>query len=392
MKNYSYSEAVSLLTSQEKFHIKLGLERVSELLAYFGNPQDRIKCIHVAGTNGKGSTCAMIASVLVEAGYKTGLYTSPHLVEYTERMKINGKDISRSDFSKLIFEVINYSNNANIPATEFEILTVAAFMYFYEQGVDYAVIETGLGGRLDATNVVKKPLMSIITDIDLDHTSRLGGTIEEIAREKAGIIKSESPVITLKDNKGLDIMQKKTFSKLILADPEKIRFDTNLKGIWQKRNLALAEEAITLLEINIPEKVQEQGFKNTVWQGRFQYIEEENLVIDAAHNPLAAKVLRESLDKYFPDSKRVFIYSSLDTKDYRGVIELLFREEDIVILTKSFSAASVPPEVLKQYIKGQVYTTQNTEEAVKLCKNISSKEDLTIFTGSIYTIGEFLAL
>ena len=408
----TYSEAVSLLTSQEKFHIKLGLERVSTLLEYFGNPQDKVKCIHVAGTNGKGSTCAMLASVLAEAGYKTGLYTSPHLVEYTERMKINGEDISRQEFSRLIVEVINFSNKANIPATEFEILTVAAFIYFYEKNVDFAVIETGLGGRLDATNTIKKPLMSIITDIDLDHTARLGGSIEEIAREKAGIIKPNAPVITLKNNKGLDIIKKvscevnsagwgsyptsnNAFSNVILADPDKTRFNSGLQGIWQKRNLSLAQEAVSLLRengVNIPDIAQENGFKNTKWQARFQYIEEENLIIDAAHNPLAAEALKNSLDEYFPDSKRIFIYSSLNTKDYKRVIDRLFRQEDTVILTKNSSPACVPPEIIKDHISGKTYTTQSVEEAVELSKKLCMEGDLLVFTGSIYTIGEFLYL
>jgi len=397
-RTFSYTEAVSLLTSREKFHIKLGLERIREILEYFNNPQDRIKTVHVAGTNGKGSTCAMLASVLEHAGYKTGLYTSPHLVEYTERFRINNLKIAQDDFAKLLFRVIELIERKNIPATEFEILTAAAFVYFYEQKVDFAVIETGLGGRLDAANTIKKPELTIITDIDLDHTARLGDTIEKIAYEKAGIIKPNSPVITLEDNRGLDVIREKsaqTASPLILTSPKNIE-ESGLKGIWHARNLSLVKQAVDLLRnkgIKVSEKAEEKGINNTVWPGRFQYIKEENLVIDAAHNPAAARLLRKSLDKHFPGNDRVFIYSSLNTKDYKGVADILFRPEDRVILTKTqSSSASVEPEVLAKCVNNkckEVYLSQNVKEAVEICKNLYQQRDLIIFTGSIYTIGEF---
>lgn len=371
----SWNKAISLLTSQEKFYIKLGLERVQDLLKQLDNPQDKIKCIHVAGTNGKGSTCAMLASVLTEAGYKVGLYTSPHIVDYTERIKINGIDISKEDFASLIFRVKELGN-----ATEFEILTAAAFLYFYEQGVDYAVMETGLGGRLDATNVIKKPEMSIITSIDLDHTDRLGDTIDKIAFEKAGIIKKNVPVVTFKDNNGLEIIKEKACS-LFLAKNE---------GLWQERNKSLVRKACEILQIS--EHAIETGIKNTKWSARFQYIKEKNLLIDAAHNPAGAVALRESLDFYFPDQQRVFVYSSLKTKDYRGVMKALFREDDTVILTKCSSTAAINPETLKKYVNcKQIYVTSNTKEVEKLFEKFNNNQFLRIITGSIYTIGELFA-
>ena len=294
-KTVLYEKAIQILTSQGKFYINLGLDRVKNLLELYNNPQDKIKCIHVAGTNGKGSTCAMLASVLTHAGYKTGLYTSPHLVDYTERVKINGKDISKEDFADLIFDIIQTANKNNIHATEFEILTVLAFILFEQEKVNFAVIETGLGGRLDATNVVKKPLLSIITTIDLDHVDRLGETIEKISFEKAGIIKPNRPVIISKDNKGLEIIKEKTFevcSDLILADDKLFRhcerseaihqsvsnkwiassqaprndeiYELTLKGAWQKKNLALVLKAIETLRqhgIEIPEEAVKKDFR-----------------------------------------------------------------------------------------------------------------------------------
>ncbi|HSA07087.1 MAG TPA: folylpolyglutamate synthase/dihydrofolate synthase family protein [Candidatus Gastranaerophilales bacterium] len=398
-----YNESVSLLTAQGKFHINLGLERVEKILDFFGNPQNNIKCVHVAGTNGKGSTCAMLASVLKEAGYKTGLYTSPHLVEYTERIKINDEEISKQEFAELMLKVAEYSGKQDIPATEFEILTAAAFIYFYEKQVDIAIIETGLGGRLDATNTVKNPELAIITDIDFDHTARLGETIEQIAVEKAGIIKQNVPIITIKDNNGLDIIQKKAVdlnSILILSNPDNVKeVETGLKGSWQKRNLSLTVEAFDILRKKgfiISEEAEKTGLKNVKWAARFEYIEEKHLLIDAAHNPAGAKALRQNLDQHFPKDQRLFIYSALNTKDYKTGAESLFREQDVIILTKNASPYCENPENICEYLKNQqkgkkIYITQNIEEAMKLYAKINKKKALTILTGSIYTIGEFLA-
>ena len=175
MKN-SYDDVINLLTSKGKFYINLGLERISAILDLLGTPQDKLKCIHVAGTNGKGSVCTIIAAILNKAGMKVGLYTSPHIFDYTERIKINGQDISKDDFVKYVFEICNLAEKNHIHLTEFEILTAVMFKYFSDNKVDVVVLETGLGGRFDATNVTKKNLCSIITHIDLDHTERLGDT------------------------------------------------------------------------------------------------------------------------------------------------------------------------------------------------------------------------
>ena len=177
-----YEDAIKLITGKSNFYIDLGLDRISAVLDKFGNPENSLKFIHVAGTNGKGSVCTMLASILQEAGYKTGLYTSPHIWEYTERIKVNGADIPKETFA----EYVQMITGTGIHLTEFEILTVMMFLYFKEKNVDTAVLETGLGGRLDATNVIKQNLCSIITHIDLDHTDRLGDTKDKIAYEKSG--------------------------------------------------------------------------------------------------------------------------------------------------------------------------------------------------------------
>lgn len=416
-KSCLYNEVVSVLTSQKKFHISLGLERVSQILDFFGNPQDNLKVIHVAGTNGKGSTCAMLASILAEAGYKTGLYTSPHLVEYTERVKINGKDITQEEFARLILSIINLCEEKNIPATEFEFLTVAVFVYLNEQKTDFVILETGLGGRLDATNIIKNPLVSIITSIDIDHTDRLGKDINAIAYEKAGIIKENSTIITLKDNNGLDVIKKisnERKSNLILSNLdhksvhhskqglqvslEENTYNLPLLGLWQAKNLSLVLETIKFLNSQgypISPNIVKSGLEKTKWQGRFQYIEEKNLILDGAHNLSGAKSLRESLDFYFPDKKRIWIYSSLNTKDFESIINSLFNDEDIIICTKSMSKNSVDPELLKNIIlkknnTQKIYIVNNVKESLNLSYNLLKNKYILVIAGSLYTVGEVL--
>jgi dihydrofolate synthase/folylpolyglutamate synthase len=326
-----YENAIKILTGKDNFYIDLGLERISKVLEELGNPQDCIKFIHVAGTNGKGSVCAMLASILQEAGYKTGLYTSPHIWEYTERIKINGIDISKKDFADYIEKI----SNIKIHLTEFEILTVLMFLYFKENNVDIAVLETGLGGRLDATNVIKKNICSVITRIDLDHTDRLGDTKEEIAYEKAGIIKPNCPVITAMDFESIKNKAKEMDSDVICPiEPIENKYieSLSLKGKQQEENLGLALTVINHFFKEIEEKTIINGLKNVKHPCRFEYIKEKNLIIDACHNPNGIQALRNNLDTYFPNQKRRFIFGCLKTKDAKTMMEILFREGDEVYL------------------------------------------------------------
>lgn len=203
----NYKKALGLLTSAQKFRIKLGLERINALLALFGSPHKNLNVIHVAGTNGKGSVCAILSSVFAAAGYKTGLYTSPHLVSYTERIKINNKPVDEEKFAQLVCEICDIAQKNNIEPTEFEVLTAAMFKYFHDEGAEICIVETGLGGRFDATNVLENPVCSIITSISKDHTERLGNTIDQIAFEKAGIIKQNSKVVCESENAGFEVIK-----------------------------------------------------------------------------------------------------------------------------------------------------------------------------------------
>lgn len=319
---YTYDDALNLLTSGEKFQISLGLERMYAVMKLLDNPQDKLACIHVAGTNGKGSVCAALASILHCTGKKTGLYTSPHIFKYTERIQINGNPISDKDFAQYVFEISDLADKNNIGLTEFEILTAVMFKYFYDNRVDIAVLETGLGGRFDATNIIKQNLCSVITHIDLDHTERLGDTIDKIAYEKAGIIKPNCPCIAAQDISVLRQIAKTQNSRFITAK----RYDESecaLKGIYQKENISLAIEAIKTAFADISEEIICKGLSEVKHPFRFQYLKEKNLIIDGAHNPDGMKNLIASLDKYYPDKKRRFIFGCLNTKDYKQMLEIL---------------------------------------------------------------------
>ncbi len=396
----TYEDTKNLLTSQGKFHICLGLERTLAVLKILGNPQDKIKIVHIAGTNGKGSTAAILANILKCAGYKTGLYTSPHLIEYTERIKINGEEILKKDFAEYINEICLIADKHDIRLTEFEILTICAYKYFYDKKVDIAVIETGLGGRFDATNVCKKPLLSVITSISFDHTDRLGKTIEQIAFEKAGIIKEKSTVITEISNKGFKVIKQTAEEKkaklIVVANYVEMNFKDGvnyaviqdkkyefpLLGLYQKSNLSLVMKALEYFKVS--QKALEEGLKTAHWSARLEYIKQKNLIIDGAHNPDGANELKKSLDYYFRGQKRTFIYSTLNTKDYEKIAEILFNPDDTVYFYEFNNKNAVSyDEFTKKVNFIKNIKMFNPEEL----ENIMNYGGLKIVTGSLYMIG-----
>ena len=322
-----YVDAVNLLTSQGKFYINLGLDRISEVLNILGNPQDNLKCIHVAGTNGKGSVCAIIATILDKAGFKVGVYSSPHIFNYTERIQINGNNISKEDFAKYVFEICEIADKNNIHLTEFEILTAVMFKYFSDKNVDVVVLETGLGGRFDATNVIKKNLCSIITHVDLDHTERLGNTRSKIAFEKAGIIKPDCPVFTSEGYEEIKDRADELNSLFVMVAPFEDTSNLALKGICQQANLSLALAAVRFLFKQIPEETIQKALSEVKHPCRFQLCRED-LIIDASHNPNGAMALRESLDYYYPNIPRCFVFGCLKNKNYKQMMEILFSRGD----------------------------------------------------------------
>lgn len=379
--NKNYEKALNLLTSQGKFYINLGLERISAILELMGNPQKKIKCVHVAGTNGKGSVCAILSTILTEAGYKTGLFTSPHIFKYTERIQIDGKQIDEDVFAEKIFKIQELSEKNNIHLTEFEILTAVMFEYFAENNVDFAVIEVGLGGKYDSTNVIENPLCSIITTIDLDHTERLGDTIEKIAEEKAGIIKPNCPVVINASNKGFDVIKSHTVQDQLIIAHEFNLGEMSLKGFHQQENLALAVSSLLLLVPDIKIVTIQNAIKKVVHHGRFEYFADKKLLVDGAHNPNGILILRQNLDIYFKDYKLRFVFGCLRNKDYKKMVKMLFKEGDEI------------------YFNHFNHTNSATfEELSSVCPFPSKKYEgklpefngITVICGSLYMISEVI--
>lgn len=377
----NYEKAVKLLTSQGKFYINLGLERISSILDLMDNPQDRLKCIHVAGTNGKGSVCAFISTILTEAGYKTGLFTSPHLFKYTERIKIDENEIPKDIFAEKIFKINKLAQENNIHLTEFEILTAVMFEYFAQNNVDCAVVEVGLGGKYDSTNVIKNPLCSVITTIDLDHTERLGDTIEKIAEEKCGIIKPNCPVVTSLNNKGFEVIKSHTEKEQLYLAKNYEYENVSLKGNYQKENLNLALTAIDILLPNLDKNIIQQALKHVVHHGRFEYFEDKKILIDGGHNPNGIRVLRENLDIYFKNTDKRFVFGCLKNKNYPEMINLLFKEGDEIYFNHFNHQNSATYEELSSVCK---YPSKEFNGKLPDFKGI------TVICGSLYMISEVM--
>lgn len=374
-----YNDAVNLLTSKGKFYINLGLERIQKVLELLDNPQDKLKCIHVAGTNGKGSVCAIIDNVLQKAGIKSGLYTSPHIFSYTERIKINGQNISQQDFASYVSEICDIADKNEIHLTEFEILTAVMFKYFYDKCVEIVVLETGLGGRFDATNVIKRNLCSIITHIDLDHTERLGNTKSKIAYEKAGIIKPSCPVFTCEGYEEIKDAADNCDSLFSLVTPFEDTTNLSLKGLCQQENLSLALAALRYLKI--PEDTIQNGLVDVKHPCRFQLCQKD-LIVDASHNPNGAFALKESLDYYFPDKKRCFVFGCLKNKDYKKMMEILFLKNDEIYFYHFNNSNSCTIEELREACKFSSKIFTSLEDL--------PKNSLKVVCGSFYMLNEII--
>ena len=394
--------------------MRFGLKAISELLSRLGNPQNSYKTILIAGTNGKGSTAAMIASILCSAGYKVGLYTSPHLVDVRERIVINGKKIPLKEFNRTIADV---KDKKEQPVTYFEFLTAVAFVYFQRQKVDIAVLEVGLGGRLDATNVCK-PLVSVITNISLDHMDYLGNTLDSIAREKAGIIKQKGICITAaKQNKVLEVLKnvclRRRAKLYCLGRDIKIKKQKDgflnyqglyrnlknlkipLQGDHQLSNAALALAAIELCEkkgFSIADTAIYAGLKNTHWEARLEVLQNQPLfLLDGAHNPAGISVLCRSFKKDFSYRRLILIFGALADKDYRRMLQKIVPLASIIILTQLKTKRAVPVNDIMETVKKMGYpaiVTDNVKQAIERAQALAKKQDLICATGSFYLAGE----
>jgi dihydrofolate synthase/folylpolyglutamate synthase len=368
------------------------LEPMQELMEKLGYPHVNLgTVIHVTGTNGKGSVCAMLAQILKTTGYKTALYTSPHLNRVTERIKINNEEISKEDFAAYITKVQPYVTLHSF----FEVVTAAAFLYFADKKAEVSIIEVGMGGRLDATNIVESTI-SVVTNISLEHTKRLGKTEESIAKEKAGIIKEGTLCVTAATGDAYHVIQKICTEKnvqLIHAKPTEV-YHLSLHGEMQKENAGIVVAVIDALKkrgFEIPKIHIAEGLQTTHWPGRLDFIE-KNVLVDVAHNPGGMAQLANELKKFKEQFKKVImVLGILSDKDWKVMLDEIVPVADTIILTKPQSERAAEPDSLHRYLSKSygidAQCIENIKMALEKAKHIATHNDLIVVTGSFYTVG-----
>ena len=399
----------------------LGLDHMRELMKRLGNPQDDLKYVHVAGTNGKGSVIAFLYSVLSEAGYRVGRYVSPTLYSYRGRMEVSGSRISREKFAAYITQVadaITAMTKDGYPhPTAFEIETAVAFLFFRNEKCDLVLLEVGMGGNLDATNIIKNTLLSVLVSISMDHMSFLGNTLSQIAEKKAGIIKDNSHVVTaMQKPEAMQVIETacaKHHAHCTVADAstvpvikescmgQTIRYDGEdyeipLAGVYQKENAVVALNALKVLnDLGFPttEDQRKEGFKNTHWNGRFTVICKKPLVVVVgAHYPAAADMLAASIEHYFKGKRLIYIMGVFADKDYRSVIQKTahFADQILTIQTPD-NVRALPAEKLAEAVREynlNVRAMMSIKDAVEKAFAIAGEQDVIIAFGSLSFIGE----
>lgn len=409
----------SLLQPFQYFGVHLGLERIKRLLANLNNPHHQVPIIHVGGTNGKGSVCAYLSSILTEAGYKVGRYTSPHLIDWTERICLNEKPIEAETLAKILHQIQSAIDPKEESPTQFEVITAAAWLYFAQSRVDIAVMEVGLGGRLDATNAIDRPLVSVITSISKEHWQRLGPTVADIAREKAGILKANCPAVIGK----LPPEAAKVFTskiqelncptiwvkdaelienRLNWAKYQDLEYPLSLLGEVQLTNSALAIAACQILQQqgwNITTTAIQAGMKKTRWLGRVQWTNWKNLslLVDGAHNPAAAIALRNYVDTQAKSV--IWVMGMLSTKDHEDIFKALLRPQDELHLVPVPEHSTAEPQELAnlaQQVCPQLSQCQTYPDVFtaldRVEKEKQNSDRLVVLCGSLYLIGYFFKL
>ena len=417
----NYQESIEYLESLSRFGIRLGLERMQELVIRLGHPERKYPTIHITGTNGKGSTTACLAAILQEAGFRTAMYTSPHLERYTERMRIDGLEVEEAVFARAIEQTAAAARAMEKDGlehpTQFEVLTAAAFVMFAAMQVDYAVIEVGLGGSLDSTNVIDSRV-AVITNVTLEHEDRCGSTVPEIAEHKAGIIKKKAQVLTAAEGEALEVIQRRAVEcgasvqvlgrdwqaqiqsmslagiAWMLQQPDGSRWPlkTRLLGEHQAYNASLAVMAALMLgETAVNQEVVDRALAKAYWPGRFEVLRiQPPLVVDGAHNPAGAAVLRRTLDQVFPGSAVLFLLGILKDKDIEGITSILVRKQDRVIAVRPLSErAAEAGDLASHFPPQQVEAVPDWEEGVNRLLQFAGQEPQKVacVAGSLYLLG-----
>jgi len=412
----TYNSCLKTMYALRRFGIILGLDTIKSILSSLGNPQNNFNCIHVAGTNGKGSVASALSAILHESGYRVGLYTSPHLVRFNERICINNRQISNADVVKS-YQAVKHVHHGDRSPTFFEFATAMALYAFSRHAVNWAVIETGMGGRYDATNIIK-PAISIITNVSMEHRDYLGNTLADITREKAGIIKQRKPVVTaVKQKQARSVVQevarKKSAPLFMLGKDFRVRqnrsghfsyygienswrhLQTPLRGHYQVQNAALALAAVELLiKDNVaisPENIK-NGLANTRWPGRLEIVSDEPLVIlDGAHNLIAARNLARFLAENLAKRRITMVIGILDDKPYVSMLKSLLPQCSRAIITRAKTGRALDPRrlyVTAKNIISDVSIAPDVAGAAKIAIENSGPDDVICIAGSLYVIGE----
>lgn len=412
-------QALSYIDGVRWYGSRPGLERITELLRLLGDPQKRLKCIHIAGTNGKGSTSAMLASVLKAAGYRTGLFTSPYLLRFNERMQINGCEIGDEALSALVERIRPLADGMDDHPTEFELMTAAALLWYAQERCDVVVLETGLGGRLDATNAIDAPEVCVITNIGLDHTAILGDTVEQIAAEKAGILKPGTDCVLYQQQESVTAVFRARCEELgvplHIADFSAIvtEFDSlegqvfsyrgepcaiPLLGKHQRNNAAVALETVAVLRRKgwkLPPEAVEHGLYAVSWPARFELLgEEPYFVVDGGHNPQCAQTVADNLRAYFPDRRRVLLLGVLADKDYATMLEILAPEAETFVCVTPDSERALPAGELAEALARlgkSAAVAGSIREGVSMAVDAAGKDGAVCAVGSLYMAGEIRA-
>ncbi|HEY5705367.1 MAG TPA: folylpolyglutamate synthase/dihydrofolate synthase family protein [Terrimicrobiaceae bacterium] len=382
----TYEESLAWLYATQQFGIKLGLDNIRGLLAALANPQERLSFLHVAGTNGKGSVCAILDAILRASGRRTGLYTSPHLVDFRERIRVNGEKIPPRAIANGLTTIREVSARWSHSPTFFEITTALALGHFARERCELVVLETGMGGALDATNAIV-PLVSVITPIALDHTRWLGGTLAEIAREKAGIIKPGVPVVSAwQEPEAATVLVQRAAAAGSSMDFIEARFEPvgiALRGAHQKQNSALAIAALRAAGIEASDDSIREGLRNVRWPGRFQVVD-ERIILDGCHNPHAAAQLVVTWTNTYGTEKATVIFGALGDKDYPTMLKILESISREIFLVPVPSERSATPEALALACPVPHRIFQSVKDALE------ESQGRTLVTGSLFLVGEAL--
>ncbi len=414
-----FAMAMDYIEEKNKLGSKPGLDNVRELLNRLDNPQNKCKCLHIGGTNGKGSIFSFVEEILMQEGYSIGRYVSPTIFTYLERFQINKENISEEKFASLLSvikdKIDDMEREGFESPTAFEIETALGYLYFYDSNVDYALIECGMGGLQDATNVIDEPIVSVMASISMDHMEFLGNTQRKIAKQKVGIIKKNSMCVSYpqdqvvtriiidkccKEKTNVVFVSRNDLEEVSITEEESVfryknkTYGISLMGEHQLLNAATAIEVVNNMDIDVKDKSILKGLKNTRWQGRMTKVATAPAVyVDGAHNEQAWKILKNTVNKYFTNRNIIYIIGVLKDKEYTKMIDILCDTMEYAITVTPNTPRGLQKEALAELIsekKVPVVTAQTSEEALSIAKNKAKKDDVILVCGSLSFISDYL--